>query len=35
MILLRDLGQVEACFHLLGDNVNLNTRWVLDMPRMY
>jgi hypothetical protein len=26
MVLLGDVGQVEARFHLFGDSINLNTR---------
>jgi hypothetical protein len=28
MVLVRDVGQVEACFGLFEDSVNLNARWV-------
>jgi hypothetical protein len=28
MVLLRDVGQVEARFGPVGDSVNLDTRWV-------
>jgi hypothetical protein len=28
MVLLGDMGQVEACFSSFRDSVNLSTRWV-------
>jgi hypothetical protein len=33
MVLLHDMGQVEACFGPFGDSVNLNTRWVHGLCR--
>jgi hypothetical protein len=35
MVLLGDVGEVEACFGLFGDSVNLNAREVHDLRRMY
>jgi hypothetical protein len=34
MGLLRDMGQVEACFNSFGDNVNLDTGLVHGLRRM-
>jgi hypothetical protein len=31
MVLLGDVGQVEAHFGLFGDSVNLGARWVHDL----
>jgi hypothetical protein len=35
MVLLGDVGQVEARFDPLSDSVNLSTRWVHSLRRMY
>ena len=35
MVLLCDVGLVEACFGPLGDSVNLSTRLVHNLRRMY
>jgi hypothetical protein len=35
MVLLGDVGRVEACFSLFGDSVNLDARWVHSLCRMY
>jgi hypothetical protein len=35
MVLLDDVGQVEARFGLFGDSVNLGARWVHHLCRMY
>jgi hypothetical protein len=35
MVLLGDVDQVEACFGPFGDSVNLSTRWVHGLRRMY
>jgi class 3 adenylate cyclase len=35
MVLLGDVGQVEACFGPFGDSVNLDARQVHGLHRMY
>jgi hypothetical protein len=35
MVLLGDIGQVEARFGLFGDSINLNARLVFGLHRMY
>jgi hypothetical protein len=35
MVLQGDVRQVEACFGLFGDSVNLSARWVHGLRRMY
>ena len=35
MVLLRDMGQVEARFSLFGDSVNLDTRYVLGLHQTH
>jgi hypothetical protein len=35
MVLLGDVGQVEAHLGPFGDSVNLSARWVHDLRRMY
>ena len=35
MVLLHDVGQVEACFGLFGDGVNLNTSQVHGLRQTY
>jgi hypothetical protein len=35
MVLLGDVGQVEACFGPFVDSVNLSARWVDGLHRMY
>ena len=35
MVLLRDVGLVEACFGPFGDSVNLGARLVHNLRRMY
>ena len=35
MVLLRDVGLVEACFGLFADSVNLGARLVHNLRQMY
>jgi hypothetical protein len=35
MVLLGDVCEVEARFGPFGDSVNLGSRWVHGLPRMY
>jgi hypothetical protein len=35
MVLLRDMDQVVAHFSSFGDSVNLDTRWVHGLQRMF
>jgi hypothetical protein len=35
MVILGDVGQVEACFDPFGESVNLSARWVHGLRRMY
>jgi hypothetical protein len=35
MVLLGDVGQVEAQFSLFGDSINLNARYVYGLRRTY
>jgi hypothetical protein len=35
MVLLADVGQVEARFSLLGDSINLKSRYVHDLRQMF
>jgi hypothetical protein len=35
MVLLGDVGQVEARFSLLGDSINLKARYMHDLHQMF
>jgi hypothetical protein len=35
MVLLGDVGQVEACFGPFGDSIKLGARWEYGLRRMY